>query len=718
MRNRYILFFSSIIAASSYGFGQSQSCELNQGYIANDSVKNQNQDLDGSIGLDSVHELNEVVVKSNSVLRKGNLIEVYPTKRDRRFASGAIDVLANMHLPEVLVNPMNNEVTFSDGQAIAMFIDFQPASSQQLQDVRPQDIQRIDIIRSPADPRFQGAKVVANYIMKKYEYGGYTKMGVSQFFPVFTGNYDLYSKFSFKKMSYDISTGLRYVRHGNNTGTDESSIYKFGNTEINRVSKTDSYLSRQLVPRVSARVAYNSPGVSIANTVGFNFFRFKPTEMAGTVYSSNMDEPSESHSVSSRYNKSVVWQGNYYFMLRNAWSLSFNGTFDWGDNSDHSSYVLSGNAPIVNNISESILNASGGFTLSKKLQNHNLSIYCAGGWNRNSLMYHSSDNTSVYHREGYGQIGGQVNLNFNGFSVSPSVRVSLSSEKLNERTYSQLYPKSFVPFYVQLTKVSSISGSFEFAIGDPSAALRSPVLVQTNEIDAVRGNENLSSYRYYNARVGYSYYWGSWLSTRFDALFNCEDNVLTPVYNPTYSQGGFPIMVRDVVNDGSVCNAAIRASLSGNYFNNRLSMNVSGILGHFSQHGNRSVNKWAPGCWLSASYYLGNFRINAYFTPSAWQYSAWRDTKTPLFWFVGASYSYDDLFVDLRLSNPFEKSYVDAWRKFDSENYSFQQTSYSPDYHQFVKVTLSYSFGYGKKMNRQDEVNMIDGSESVILRNN
>ncbi len=110
-----------------------------------------------------------------------------------------------MNIPDVIVNPITKEATSAGGETISMFIDFLPASAQQIREIRPQDIERIDIIHSPDDPRFQNARVVANYIMKKYLYGGYTKVDGTQKFMPYYGNYGLYSKFSYKKMTYDLS---------------------------------------------------------------------------------------------------------------------------------------------------------------------------------------------------------------------------------------------------------------------------------------------------------------------------------------------------------------------------------------------------------------------------------------------------------------------------------------------------------------------------------
>lgn len=665
---------------------------------------------------DRTRTLDELIVKGSSVLRKGNTIELYPTRRDKRFAAGAVDVLANMNLPEVEVNPMDGRVTSTDGETVSMFIDFQPASPQQLRDVRPQDISRIDIIRSPSDPRFQGARVVANYIMKRYEYGGYTKLGATQYLPPYSGTYDLYSKFSCHRMTLDVSTGLNYIRLGDRSGSKECSSYRFDTGEVERLYRTTGHRSRQITPRVSARAVYSAPGISIANTAAFNYSRLRPSVTEAAVDFSAMYDPGESSRSVSRHERSALWDGGYYFRLSHGWSMNLNTGFNWAENSDRSSYLPAQGEPIVNDISESILSTYGSLSFSRKAGVHDLSLSGAGGWSRNTMEYTSDATTDVYHREGYGQARVQLGLNFNGFSILPSVTMSLSSEKVNRTETTRLLPKSFIPFYVRLSGAASLNGSFEFAIGAPSTDQMSPVLIRTNEIDAVRGNDRLGNYRFYNARLGYSHNWGPWLRSRIDALFNCQDNVLAPVYSPLYTSDPGPLMVRDVVNRGHVCTTSLSASLSGSYLQGRLALSLSGSLGLYSERSVSHRDRWSPDCRASASYYLGNFRINAYFTPSSWRYSQWYDTRTPAFWYLGASYSVGDLFVDLRFSNPSAGSYERRRTRIRTADYALSSVSYAPNYHRCIRLSLTYSFGYGRKLDRRDEVGSMDGPQSAILK--
>lgn len=660
--------------------------------------------------------LEEFVVQGARIVRTPDRIKIFPSKRDKNFASGGMDVLANMHLSEVSINPLNGEAVASDGETIAFFIDFSPASRQQLQEVRPQDIERIDLIRDPEDPRFQNARIVANYVMKKYEYGGYSKWDASQYAPFSNGAYSLYSKFSYKRMTYDISTGMSYHNKGNESGSKQHSVYDFDFGELIRDYHSDTYKSASISPRVSGRIMYNSQNVSVLNSVGFNYSRTNPLRSSGYVDFSDIFQSDKSSSEESLYNKSAVWNGNCYIDLKNNFSISVNGNFAWSDNRNNSLYTLNGQSPIENNISEDIINANGGITVSKSLGQNNINFSAFGGWTRNRLRYISSNSTGVYHREAFGQLNARVNLRFNKLLLNPSVSLSLSSEKMNDVSYLRWLPKAFIPFYLQIFNRSALSGSFEFAIGAPNIAQRSPVIVKQNEIDAVRGNEHIKNYRFYNARIGFGHSFGSWLYTRFESQFTCEDNIIVPVYSSEMSPSGYPMMVRDVQNSGSSYRTSLKASLSGSYFDNKLAVNAAVSANNFAQTGLINRCKWNIFYSINASYYIGDFRVNAYIQPSAKNFSVWNDLKIPMYWYVSASWALHDLFVDLRFINPFRKSYFYEQNIIDAGPYHSERYSYAPDYHQRIKLTLSYSIGYGKKLNRRDEVGTLNGAESIILK--
>lgn len=660
--------------------------------------------------------LDEVVVKSSNVVSKGDTLMLFPTKRDKRFASDGIDVIRNMNIPELSVDPMTNALTTSGGESVATYIDYQPASAQQLRNVRPQDIERIDFLRYPADPRFNNAPFVVNYIMKKYLYGGYSKADVNQLFPMRRGDYYLYSKLSYKKMTYDVYGGTSWLRYGSDSGYESLERYRFTTGDLQRRSYTTGYKRHELEPSVTGRAIYDTGKISIANSVGFNYSRVNPFRTTSVVDYSDGRDPQVSHRSANSTNKSVVWEGDYYFQLPGNSSLNFSGNFKWGENSDNSTYMLGTDSPIVNDISEQIHRTDLSLSYSKPLGKQSVSVSLSGGWNRNRLRYTSSDPSEVVHSEGYGQLGLGAKLRFGIVSFDPGLRICYSEERLNGRKYGRWFPKSFIPVFVRINGQQSFNGSFEYFVGCSSASYMSPILVRNDEINAIRGNADLKDFNSYYVTAAYSNYFGDWLRMRINASFNYQDNLLVPRYTEEMSASGEPMMVRDVFSHGSRTQVNLRLTLSGQYFGRRLLASVTVGGRYYRERSFQDRDKFAPDFNVGASWYMGDFRIGAFYRIPGKYYSAWGDSRNPAYFYVSGSWSWKDLYVDLRLSNPFRKSYVSGRSEYNSPDYSMNSTSQSFNYHQFVQLTVSYSLSYGKKLDRRDEVNTMNGAGSIILK--
>lgn len=155
------------------------------------------------------HELGEVVVEARTqrVIDRG--VAYTPTNKIKKTATDAARLLELMNIPQLNITPGTMSAKTYAGKDVAMFIDFKEATDEDLQGLRTEDVLRVEVLQYPEDPRFGGQANVINFVMRKYEWGGYTKLTAKgTTLNIDRGDGILYSKFVNKNWTFDaIGTG-------------------------------------------------------------------------------------------------------------------------------------------------------------------------------------------------------------------------------------------------------------------------------------------------------------------------------------------------------------------------------------------------------------------------------------------------------------------------------------------------------------------------------
>jgi len=119
-----------------------------------------------------------------------------------------------MAIPQLSLS-IGDNVTTASGKPVDIFIDYLPASEQDLAGMRMTDVKKVEYYDYPDDPRFDGKAHVVNFVMQKYEYGGYVKaLGWEN--TSNTGQLSLFSKLQYKRMTFDIAAGYFYLSQKHN----------------------------------------------------------------------------------------------------------------------------------------------------------------------------------------------------------------------------------------------------------------------------------------------------------------------------------------------------------------------------------------------------------------------------------------------------------------------------------------------------------------------
>ena len=107
----------------------------------------------------------EVEVCADNQYMTANKSVYVPTKGEKKVAHGGGSLVRAMGITALSVDPMSEAITTVSGKPVEKFIDYVPATEQDIANIRPMDVKRVELLEYPSDPRFRGAEYVLNFIM-------------------------------------------------------------------------------------------------------------------------------------------------------------------------------------------------------------------------------------------------------------------------------------------------------------------------------------------------------------------------------------------------------------------------------------------------------------------------------------------------------------------------------------------------------------------------
>ncbi len=674
--------------------------------VANDSI--------GESGISRY--LEEIVVKADAVIRDGNTIKAYPTKRDRSMTPDIVGILANMSLPEIVVNPMGGPVRTIGGETVEIFVDFMPVSGDDLKSIRPQDVERIDIIRNPEDPRFQGKPVVANYIMKKYEYGGYTRLHTEQNVLIYSGDLTAFSRMTYKRMTFDLTAGSYYYDCDTRKGTEGEFRYLFPDLELTKKSTISSSHANLSNPRVRFRAAYNHGGTSISNDIGFSYVKNDGFSEGETEYS-DLYGREKYRTTSDFIIKRLYWNGIYNFMLPNDFYLSLYGNSNWVLNDDYSEYASGNNPPIVNDNSENRFSLNGGAGAGRQFGKMSITASAEVNWEHDRMDYRSMMNQSVTNSSLTVNPDLSLGFEFGKLQLYPNAHASWKLQRVNDYADARWAGGVEIPIAFRLDRRQFLYISPAYDMTAPSVASLSPVIVRQTLTDAVTGNEHLGYTSRVNGEVAYSYYFGPWLTAAVDIMAKHEMSPIIPIYTPGTAPDLGHVMIRGFENNGTMTRIDANISLRGNYLNNRLQVYLWAYGGKAIRTGLYARQRWMSKFYASVTYNISSFRISAFY------HSPYRDCTPVADYMHSSSYGitgawgWKDLYVEVGAYNMFGKSGIESTSTWYGNNYhGTEMTLGALKSTPLISCKITYSFSYGKKTDRSDELKELEKGTGNFLK--
>lgn len=672
-------------------------------------------------------ELGEVVVEGRTqrVVRYG--VEYMPDRRSKKMASDAISLLRYMQIPQLRVSPSDASVTTAAGQSVAIFIDYMPASAQDLRGMRTEDVLRVEVLDYPDDPRFQSYPHVINYIMRKYEWGGYTKTSVtggtlsSDFISGQT-----YSKFAYKNTVIDANVSAQAFHTDMSEAYSEQTYRDFyiGDRHYNSVTRIattpDGEDRKSNNQSASIRAAWsNRKNVRLTHTLSMYRSASPMMESSEAVAYSIPILPS-TESLGSSWSQSLSPQinGNYYFILNNGQSFYVDWTFGYYHTKGGSFYQLGQMSPISSANSEDTYSPEVTMQYSKRFSNNNMF--------RTSLMtvnsIYNTDYTGSSYNGRQDLLSSENMLFFEylqswqcGLNLYSRAGVSYVAGRVNgETTLSSWNPRLGFQLQYGINRKNSASLSAFWGNSHPHPSAVNSAIVQSSELMWLMGNPDLKNTLFASVEANYNFIPSNTFGLNANMSYVANPDKATYEYLVI---PGYDGLIRTNVNSGTIHNLSAGVSASLKLIDNHLNLQGGVNASHIRLTGIDAMTLNYITCNMDANYYLGDFAFTLYYnSPSKSTglgmngVTTWNKSTYGL----RVAYAIGEFKANLSFSGWFDSNR--QYTRYDSGHYSFYTWGCRPNLGRQLRLTLSYTVPYGKVVRRDNELQTSGSVNSAILK--
>lgn len=671
---------------------------------------------------ESAVQLRSVTVEADNATAQSDRTIYRPTPRQKNAAQNATDLLRFMAIPQIRINVVSNKVTDNFGTEVALYINGMEASSEDLEGLRTADVRNVEYLEFPTDPRYRGAQRVINFIVQEYAYGGYTKVTANENFMIGLSNkVNVFSKFSYGKMSYDLYVGSNnWDNH--HTGSAITGDYRLldNNGREYRLRReenlTDSRFRQDQYP-VTFRATYNAGKVQIRNTAAFTHEGVSANEANGALHYSNAPAKDFKFSRSNPTKRnSAIYAGSFYFALPNDFAIDVTPTFNYSHINDHLLYTAGGNSSIVRNARENAYNYRVNAYIRKQAgQKHSFMAGINGGDIINHLRYTGTQDYSDKFSLAFaaGIIG--YNYRSRNLSLSMDAGVCWEGSDINREKQNDVYPWTHINLQYTLSPRHLFSTYFQFASNSPTISQKASDILRDNEYMLITGNPQLENSRHVTLNLAYTWLQSNKFSmSAYGEYYGLFDRLISE-YSP-FDNG--QAILRGYTNNGSYNRSKIGLGARLQLLDGKLELYASPEQYFYKSTGiyNRSYNPFSV--FAQATFYAGNFYFQAYYMSS--EKSMWYDSgsihRVRNHHSLMAGWADSNWNVRLSANDVCNRGWVGATTALESEYYSELRTNLGTSARPRINLTATYTINYGRKVQRANEIGEQSGAASAILK--
>ncbi len=678
-----------------------------------------------SVGIIKMQEhsiaLKSVTVEGENAKLYADKSVYIPTPTQKNASQTGTDLLSQMAIPQLGYISGNSIVT-NGGKPVAVFINYLPASTQDLQAMRIKDVKRVEYLEYPSDPRMQGNPYVINFILQQYEYGGYAKIFGSGTF--LNGNQEQLTgnvRMQYKRMTYDLM-GSAYNDHSKHWGQDMNETFRLPQEdgtidEFQRISHTVSSNRKRNNYYLVFKATYNSDKIQASSLINSNLDRLPNAETNGRVkYTANVYPNTDYCSSSTNFSKYIAYDGYYFFIFLPNNSLTFTPKYSFSHTDQRSYYEEEGYSPIVNSATDNTNKLSGNLKFKHDFGKFGslLGIF-KGSYQYNRTLYSGSANALERAKSSRFGIGFNYELNIKNIRGHIGAGWDWDRLQFGSNVDTRNAPSFDLSLQYSPNQKHSLSAVFQYESWLPSPNFKSLEIITASPFLKYTGNPNLFPAK--SCDFDFSYTWipnNNYSMSAYSWGWIVKDRY---VYD--YEADGKGIIRTIKQPMGSYAHGMYGIKGTARFFDRSLSVtcNLSQLFNHNGKPYN--VNHFHIYYNIQLRYYIRNWNFGLTYvsTIGTWDgmmNGIWERDKDN--YYVTAGWAYSNWNISAMICNIGRWNWRSSNRVMNSEYYSTDETLINGNYHAFARITATYTFGFGKKVKRDNEPEASGSASSGILK--
>ena len=664
---------------------------------------------------DASQQLGEVTVTASNMIGTADRKLVFPNKKQVNASNNGVDLLRNLMIPRIQINPIGNTIGTNDGGSVQLCINGRKASQNEVTALQPSEIVRVEVVEDPG-ARYDNADMMVNYVVRRHDMGGSFGYDGQQSVKSLFGRHNANGKLNFGKSE------ISFLYNAGNLITEEmwserNEVFRFedGRTYHRNVT-VDPHGQKQL--EQVGQITYNlqdgnkymfnlSVGYRNLNTPNY----LEEGKLFTEEYPNSVtDRRDWSHDRNTKPYVDVYFQKN----LKNKQFIAFNAVGTYINTYNRSSYQESLNNEAIVDYSSAVkgkkysLIAEGiyekGFKNGRKLttgishtQSYTDNTYLG------TLQYHTQMNQAF--TGGYVQYKGKLGkLNYTVSMAASRLWFKQGEEDEEEWSFNPRFSLSHT-----FNKQWSASLTGNIGTMNPSLSQLSNVDQLMDSLQINRGNPDLKPYHSNNANFRLNYNKGK-VNVGFYTNYNHRNNpIMTYVYRENDK------FIHSYANHDKYQKLSVGMNVRVGMLWDMLQLSGSVSNNSFWSHGinyNHQVN--SLGYELQAALLYKNLTLTAFYHKNADYFFGEQLVSGEEMHFLAAQYRIKKVNLGVMFINPFSKNYErteDFRNQFAGNKYRYDMQDMSCA----IWATLSWNVSFGRDYKSKSKRMSNSDSDSGVM---